>query len=119
MQAPPRLMLEMVPSHVADPTVIVAGRVVGIRGEWRRSCCGLPGTAVGTGAIVALFVSGASAGGAAETAIGSGSISKGGARGDRQTEDHTKGALHRRRQIQGATQLADELIRLEEINRWG
>ena len=44
---------------------------------------------------------------------------EGGARGDRQTEDHTKGPLHRGRQIQGAIQSADELIRLEEINGRG
>ena len=67
----------MVPSHVADPTVIVAGRVVKIRGEWRRSCGGLSESAAGTGAVVALFMSGTSSGVAAASAIGSGSISMG------------------------------------------
>ena len=67
----------MVPSHVADPTVIVAGRVVRIRGEWRRSCFGLSESAVGTGAVVALLMSKSGAGGAAESVVGCGSISKG------------------------------------------
>src|SRR3982751_4240231 len=67
MQVPPRLRLEMVPSHIVAPTVIVAGRVVGIREKWRRSCWGLPESAAETGAVSALFVSGASVGGTGET----------------------------------------------------
>src|ERR1041384_5438042 len=67
MQVPPRLRLEIVPCHVVAPTVIVAGRVVGIRGEWRRSLCGLPDSAAETGAVSAPFVSGAGVGGTGET----------------------------------------------------
>src|SRR5687767_9750818 len=71
MQAPPKLRLEMVPSHVAAPTVIVAGWVVGIRSEARRSCCGrLPGTIVEIGVVVMLFASEAGADWAGETVVG-------------------------------------------------
>src|SRR6185295_3615593 len=64
----------MVPLHVADPTVIVAGRVVGIRSEERRSCCRPAETVVGTAIVVALFVSGARSDWAADTVVGNSSI---------------------------------------------
>ena len=109
----------MVPSHVADPTVIVAGRVVRIRGEWRRSCGGLSESAAGAGAVVALFISGVSAGGAAESAIGSGNTSRG------ELEVTGSRRIIRRGPCIGAdkskvpSELADEFIRREEINGRG
>ena len=68
----------MVPSHVVDPTVIVADRVLRIRGEWRRSCNTLSESAAGTGAVTTRVISVAGAGGVGESAIGSGTISRGG-----------------------------------------